>query len=548
MICHLFPEPTFFIFAGGVPELLYYSHIPAMVVALMVGLFVFLSAKHLLLNKLLLVISVCFSLWCFSNLILWTTIYSDVLLFFWTLYDVLFSFISIFSLYFIYVFLYDKDASLRLKVCFLALLAPTIILAPTSIHLSGIDITNCDAFMFQGAWYRFYYIALSIVAMVWIFILLIRRYQDADEIFRKQIVLMGAGIELFLLLFFTVLFLATQLATIGLVDDSRIELYGLFGMIIFMAFIGALIVRFKAFNVGMLAAQALVIALVILIGSMFTFADNLYNMVLIAITLALTGAIGIVLIRSVKKEIQLREMVERQKRELEEANAAQENLLHFISHEVKGYLTKSEAGFAAIVEGDFGAISADLKKMSGMALTEVRKGVSTIMDILDASNMKKGTVSYKKEVFDFGKAVETVVSELQTAAMERALKLEFKPASETLTVSGDKEKILRHVIRNVIDNSIKYTEHGSVTVALSKAGRVAQMLVQDTGVGITPEDMSHLFTEGGHGKDSIKVNVHSTGYGLYIAKQIVGTHGGKIWAESEGAGKGTRFIVQFPLQ
>ena len=233
-------------------------------------------------------------------------------------------------------------------------------------------------------------------------------------------------------------------------------------------------------------------------------------------------------------------------KELENANAAQENLLHFISHEVKGYLTKSEAGFAAIVEGDFGAISADLKKMSGMALTEVRKGVSTIMDILDASNMKKGTVSYKKEVFDFGKAVETVVSELQTAAMERALKLEFKPASETLTVSGDKEKILRHVIRNVIDNSIKYTEHGSVTVALSKAGRVAQMLVQDTGVGITPEDMSHLFTEGGHGKDSIKVNVHSTGYGLYIAKQIVEAHGGKIRVKSK-VGSGSTFSFTLPV-
>ena len=67
------------------------------------------------------------------------------------------------------------------------------------------------------------------------------------------------------------------------------------------------------------------------------------------------------------------------------------------------------------------------------------------------------------------------------------------------------------------------------------------------GVGITPEDMKNLFTEGGHGKDSVKVNVHSTGYGLYIAKKIVEAHGGKIWAESGGKGKGSRFVVEFPV-
>ena len=58
--------------------------------------------------------------------------------------------------------------------------------------------------------------------------------------------------------------------------------------------------------------------------------------------------------------------------------------------------------------------------------------------------------------------------------------------------------------------------------------------------------MKRLFTEGGHGKDSIRTNVHSTGYGLYIAKTIVEAHGGTIRAESEGAGRGSTFIVEFP--
>jgi signal transduction histidine kinase len=58
--------------------------------------------------------------------------------------------------------------------------------------------------------------------------------------------------------------------------------------------------------------------------------------------------------------------------------------------------------------------------------------------------------------------------------------------------------------------------------------------------------MQKLFTEGGHGTDSRKVNVDSTGYGLFIAKSVVDAHHGRIWAESDGAGKGSRFVVELP--
>src|SRR3954462_13745841 len=71
-------------------------------------------------------------------------------------------------------------------------------------------------------------------------------------------------------------------------------------------------------------------------------------------------------------------------KELEEANAAQESLLHFISHEIKGYLTKSEAAFAAIADGTVDDPSPELKALAQSALLEVRKGVATVMDILDA--------------------------------------------------------------------------------------------------------------------------------------------------------------------
>ena len=546
MICNLFSEPTYFFFSPDLPGLLYYSHIPAAIVALLIGFFVFLSGRKLLLNRLLLLISICFSLWILSNLILWTNIHSDFMLFVWSFLRVLSSLISILCVYFIYVFLEKKDISLLLKGVFLVLLAPVIVLAPTYVNLGGFNITSCDAFMFEGFLFQFYRIAFGVLAMLWILVLLIRKYRSSTADFRKQIVLMGVGIESFLFLFFTVTFLAAYLTNIGVVSDSRLEFYGLFGMPIFMIFIGILIVRFKTFNAKLFATQGLVFGTAVLIGAQLFTATGLTDFAVTLTTFVLFLIAGFFLIQSVRREIEQRELIQRQEKELEVVNAQQENLLHFVSHEVKGYLGKSAAAFAGIVEGDFGPVPDMLKTMSVGVLADVRKGVATVMDILDSANLKKGTFAYNKQPFDFKKAAEETVTDLKKDAEEKKLALTLTAGEGTFTVNGDEDKIRRHVIRNIIDNSIKYTPSGSIQVTVTREGDTVRFIVQDTGVGITPEDMQHLFTEGGHGKDSVKVNVHSTGFGLFIAKQVAVAHGGTIKAESEGAGKGSRFTVELP--
>ena len=103
---------------------------------------------------------------------------------------------------------------------------------------------------------------------------------------------------------------------------------------------------------------------------------------------------------------------------------------------------------------------------------------------------------------------------------------------------------LKEVVNNFIDNAGKYTRAGSVTVTLGRKENELVFSVKDTGVGLTEEDKKILFTEGGRGKDSIKVNVDSTGYGLYSVKLIVEAHKGRVWAESAGAGQGSTFFVE----
>ena len=105
----------------------------------------------------------------------------------------------------------------------------------------------------------------------------------------------------------------------------------------------------------------------------------------------------------------------------------------------------------------------------------------------------------------------------------------------------------KHVVRNLIDNAVRYTPRGEVIVQLECANNKAVLHVKDSGVGITEEDKLRLFTEGGRGKESVRVNVNSTGYGLFFAKQLIEAHKGTIYAKSEGEGKGSTFTVELPL-
>ncbi len=545
MICNYFAEPLYLFYVSDLPGIIYYSHIPAIIIPLLVGIFVFLNDRKSLLNRLLLGICASFSLWIFFDLISWTNIHSDLILFSWSFFGPLQALISVLSIYFIYVFLEKKDVHVGLKLIFLALVGATIVIAPTELSLHGFNITNCDAFGFENPIFQAYYSSLGALAMLWILGLLIWKYRKAEPGMKKEIVLMGIGIELFLFSFYTVEFLGAYLTTIGFLPDSQLEVYGYFGMIVFMVFIGIFLVRFKTFHASLIASQALVIALVILIASELTFTRNPTNLILIGVTLLLTIIVGFVLVRSVKREIEQRQRIELLAHDLETANKQQVALLRFITHQLKGFVTKSRNIFSMILEGDFGTTPQGMKDIVEEGFKSSTQGADTIQDILNAANIKSGKVAYANEPFDFKQLVDGIVAAQKPVAEAKGVAFTLSEPSEPIMLTGDRMQ-MENAIKNLVDNAVKYTPQGSIAATLSTDGTTIRFMTEDTGVGITPEDMRLLFTEGGHGAESQKVNVDSTGFGLYIVKNIIEAHGGKVWAESEGKGKGSRFIVELP--
>ncbi len=321
----------------------------------------------------------------------------------------------------------------------------------------------------------------------------------------------------------------------------------------------AIMVMYAVFRLHLFNARVVATEFLIALMSIFTFLrtllaveprDQFFN----AILFVLTVVLGTLLIRSVNKEIRSRELIQSQEKELEKinknlelANRNQENLIHFITHEVKGYFTKSQMGFAAVANGDYGHVPDALKEMAAQERDDIHQGVEMVSDILGAANFKKGVVNYVMVPFDVVEAARAVFNEFVDDAKERGLVYTFIPPKEGVCkVQGDKTQLTKHVFHNLIDNAIKYTHEGSVEVSVLAQGDRVRFMVVDTGVGVTPEDRALLFTEGGRGKDSLKVNVHSTGYGLFIAKSIVVAHHGCIRVDSAGAGRGATFSVELP--
>jgi signal transduction histidine kinase len=232
-------------------------------------------------------------------------------------------------------------------------------------------------------------------------------------------------------------------------------------------------------------------------------------------------------------------------KELQDLIKQRESLVHLVTHKVKGSFTRSKYIFAGILDGTFGEVSPEIKKWAGQGLESDDAGIETVDLVLNAANMQKGTVKYDMKATNFKEIILKSIADKKGSAEAKGLKMETNIQDGIYNVLGD-AFWLREAVNNLIENSIKYTLRGEIIAGLENKGEKVLFSVKDTGVGITDEDKMGLFSEGGRGKDSVKINVDSTGYGLYSVKLIIDAHKGRVWGESDGPGKGSQFFIELP--
>lgn len=531
-------------FVEEIKDLLFYSHIPITLVTLFVGIYVYRKDTKSLLSKILLSISVCFSLWAFLDLSIWLNFEkASVLMFSWAPIEIFSCLLFVLSLYFVYVFTEKKDISVWIKLFLFTLLFPLILITPTADNLVSYNLDECVAN--ENINYLNYVLGLKIFLSTWLISLLAVKLSRATGDLRKQIAILSLGILSFLFAFFISGEISQR------TGNFTFELYGLFGILIFIACLAYLIIKFKTFNIRILSAQILVGSLIVLIASQYTFSVDRLSAVLTSFTVFLAIIFSYILVRGVKREIEQRERIERLAQDLEKANVRLKELDHlksdflsFASHQIRSPLTAIKGYTSLILEGDFGKINQKAMKAIQTIDTSAQSLIVIVNEFLDISRIEQGRMKYEFITFDVTELVKTIVAELRPTVEGKGLKFTFSSDAKPYMTHADKGKI-KQVLGNIIDNALKYTPAGSidVSVASPESGKI-QIIIKDTGIGIDADTIPTLFSKFSRAKDAHKTNVSGTGLGLYVARTMLEAQKGTIRVQSDGKGKGSQFIIE----
>ena len=244
--------------------------------------------------------------------------------------------------------------------------------------------------------------------------------------------------------------------------------------------------------------------------------------------------------------VRLYKQVDELNKNLAAANEGQTNLLHILNHQIKGYLTKARLIFDDLLNDPEDSLPEKAKPMLTEGFKTVTEGVTFVQDFLNASNVERGTFTYEMKPLDFKKIVTETAEQYKKGAEEKGLQFGLAVATGEYEMIGDATQ-LSQVVRNLIDNAVKYTSQGFIKVELGKKDEKILFSVSDSGVGLSDELKPKLFTKGGRDKDSQKINVDSTGFGLAFVKGVTEAHNGRTWAESAGPGKGSTFSLELPI-
>jgi len=233
------------------------------------------------------------------------------------------------------------------------------------------------------------------------------------------------------------------------------------------------------------------------------------------------------------------------------ASRAKSELLAGMSHELRTPLT-AIIGYAEILLYEyFGPVNEKQKQQLDVVLQCSRHLLDLINDILDISKIESGKTELDLSRVQVGALVAHTIMLLKETAARRKISLEARvpPALASTVVDAD-ERRLKQVLFNLLSNALKCTpEGGSVTVTLSVRDVFLEVSVADTGIGIAAVELERIFESFYQIKGRpVDKRAAGSGLGLSLARQIVELHGGRIWAKSDGLGKGSTLTFTIPLQ
>lgn len=242
--------------------------------------------------------------------------------------------------------------------------------------------------------------------------------------------------------------------------------------------------------------------------------------------------------------IKLRDYRDREKT----ISAMKSEFISVAAHQLRTPLSAIKWTLRLIIDGDIGELTSEQKLFLQKGYDSNERMIHLVGDLLNSARIEEGRFGYTFVITDIVKVIEEIIEQLSIKAKERDVLIVLeKPENKVLNIKIDPSRI-NLAIGNLIDNAIKYNlPKGTVTVSLKEEIDYLKISIADKGVGIPKKSLDRLFTKFFRAENVVKLQTEGTGLGLFIVKNIIESHGGKIWAESE-ENKGTTFYVLLPLK
>lgn len=229
-------------------------------------------------------------------------------------------------------------------------------------------------------------------------------------------------------------------------------------------------------------------------------------------------------------------------------NEHKSEIVSIASHQLRSPLTAIRGYVSLIEEGSFGEVPEQMKEALSRISESAKFMALSIDDFLNVSRIESGNMKYEFSKMNLKDQTKHIVQDLRTDATRRGLKLHFKTDMTSKGIVYADFGKTQQILHNLINNAIKYTRQGSVTVVVRDdlVQKLLKVEFIDTGIGMSPETLADLFGKFVRAEVAASANIMGTGLGLFVARSMARAMQGDVTAHSEGIGKGSRFVLTLP--
>lgn len=218
------------------------------------------------------------------------------------------------------------------------------------------------------------------------------------------------------------------------------------------------------------------------------------------------------------------------------------------AHQLRTPLSEINWTLEILSKEKLGKLNEEQKEIIKKTSESNKRMLALVDDLLDVVKIEEGRRLYKLELCDIKEIIHSVIESYQEIIKKKQIKFEFNVPNKKLPkIKIDAKKIALSV-QNLLDNAIKYNAPGGIiTINLNATKEEIEFSIQDTGIGISQEQQHHIFEKFFRGRNALKVETEGNGLGLFIVKNVIEAHDGKIWFESK-ENQGTTFYFTLPLK